>query len=196
MNSGRPALCNTAPTNIGSVLNPGIKGLLSRSSLAFRRALRIYVGTFPLIAHVYDRLPSHRRRSLPPLENGVPPSPTYPPSARRLRNCRTNASRTRSLAKSGPIDRKSVSERIILSASSAGASFLRTASRADSTCSISFRTRSSRSSRRSIRAFAFSHLEEWDRRPAGARNSIARGDRAAKPCIPLRPASPKCRRSC
>src|ERR1700722_6316515 len=52
-------------------------------------------------------------RSLPPLENGVPPSPTYPPSARRLRNCRTNASRTRSVAKSGPIDRKSVSERII-----------------------------------------------------------------------------------
>ena len=80
---------------------------------------------------------------LPPLENGVPPSPTYPASARRLRNCRTNASRTRSVAKSGPIDRRSVSERIILSASSAGASFLRTASRADSTCSISFRTRSS-----------------------------------------------------
>ena len=82
-------------------------------------------------------------RSLPPLENGVPPSPTYPPSARRLRNCRTNASRTRSVAKSAPMDRKSVSERIILSASSAGASFSRTASRADSTCSISFRTSSS-----------------------------------------------------
>ena len=39
--------------------------------------------------------------------------------------------RTRSVATSGPIDRKSVSERIILSASSAGASFLRTASRAE-----------------------------------------------------------------
>ena len=51
-------------------------------------------------------LPIPCSRSLPPLENGVPPSPTYPPSARRLRNCRTNASRTRSVAKSGPIDRK------------------------------------------------------------------------------------------
>src|SRR6202042_1432067 len=52
-------------------------------------------------------------------QNGVPPSPTYPPSARRLRNCRTNASRTRRVAMSGPIDRKAVREPIILSASSA-----------------------------------------------------------------------------
>ena len=27
-------------------------------------------------------------------------------------------------------------------------------------------------------------LEEWDRRSAGVRSSVARGDRAAKPCIP------------
>ena len=44
--------------------------------------------------------------------------------------------------------------------------------------------------------YALSPFEEWDRRPAGAGQSIARGDLVAKPCTPLRPASPKCRRSC
>src|ERR1700757_272733 len=55
-------------------------------------------------------LPIPCSRSLPPLENGVPPSPTYPPSARRLRNCRTNASRTKSVAMSG-LDRAQQRER-------------------------------------------------------------------------------------
>jgi hypothetical protein len=32
--------------------------------------------------------------------------------------------------------------------------------------------------------YALSPSEEWDRRAAGARSSIARGDPAAKPCIP------------
>jgi len=72
----------------------------------------------------------------------------------RSRNSRTKASRTRSVAKSGPIDRRSVSERIICSASSADAAFFKTASRAAATCSISFKTSSSRSSKRSIRARA------------------------------------------
>ena len=83
------------------------------------------------------------------------PGQIFPFTIRAPRNCRTNASRTRSVATRGPIDRKSVSERIILSASSAGASLLRTASRADSTWSISLRTRSSRSSSSSMRALAF-----------------------------------------
>jgi hypothetical protein len=88
-------------------------------------------------------------------QNGVPPSPTYPPSARRLRNCRTNASRTRRVAMSGPIDRNAVSERIILSASSAGASFPERRHAPIPPVQSASETRSSRSSSRSIRAFAF-----------------------------------------
>ena len=55
--------------------------------------------------------------------------------------------------------------------------------------SISFRTRSRRSSRRfNLTAL---HLEEWDRRPAGARKSIARGDLVAKPLYPFTPSVAK-----
>ncbi|HWY83121.1 MAG TPA: hypothetical protein VNY10_14560, partial [Roseiarcus sp.] len=56
-------------------------------------------------------------------------------------------------------------------------------------------TKEANPSRADVRC-ALSPFEEWDHRPAGARQSIARGDLVAKPCTPLRPASSKCRRSC